>query len=49
MVLKTYFDVSWTGPEVEVNNKGDVTSTGAVKGKLLPLTPPCCSFVVSPS
>ncbi|KAF2800284.1 hypothetical protein K505DRAFT_320581 [Melanomma pulvis-pyrius CBS 109.77] len=31
MVLKTYFDCTWTGPEVQVNAKGDVTSTGAVK------------------
>ena len=39
MVIKTFFDVTWTGPEVQVDSKGNVTSTGAVKGKLLPLTP----------
>lgn len=33
MVIKTYFDLSWTGPEVQVDKKGNVTSTGAVKGK----------------
>merc|ERR1712087_539779 len=31
MVIKTYFDVTWTGPEVQVDQKGNVTSTGAVK------------------
>lgn len=34
MVIKTYFDVSWYGPEVQVNSNGDVTSKGAEKGKL---------------
>ncbi|KAF2662009.1 hypothetical protein K491DRAFT_686991 [Lophiostoma macrostomum CBS 122681] len=31
MVIKTYFDVSWTGPEVQVDQRGNVTSTGEVK------------------
>ncbi|KAF2002131.1 hypothetical protein P154DRAFT_431593 [Amniculicola lignicola CBS 123094] len=31
MVIKTYFDCTWTGPEVTVDAKGNVTSTGAVK------------------
>ncbi|KAK7190298.1 phosphatidylinositol transfer protein csr1 [Paraphaeosphaeria sporulosa] len=31
MVIKTYFDVSWYGPEVQVNSNGDVTSKGAEK------------------
>jgi peptidylprolyl isomerase len=31
MVIKTYFDVTWTGPEVQVDSKGNVTSTGDVK------------------
>ncbi|KAF2729319.1 cyclophilin 1 short isoform [Polyplosphaeria fusca] len=31
MVLKVYFDLTWTGPEVTVDGKGNVTSTGAVK------------------
>ncbi|KAL1597712.1 phosphatidylinositol transfer protein csr1 [Paraconiothyrium brasiliense] len=31
MVIKTYFDVSWYGPEVQVNNNGDITSKGAEK------------------
>jgi peptidylprolyl isomerase len=35
MVIKTFFDVTWTGPEVQVDSKGNVTSTGEVKGKLL--------------
>ena len=43
MVIKTYFDVTWTGPEVQVDQKGNVTSTGAVKGKLLPIAPLCLS------
>lgn len=34
MVIKTYFDVTWTGPQVEVDQKGNVTKTGEVKGKL---------------
>ncbi|KAF1966740.1 hypothetical protein BU23DRAFT_603375 [Bimuria novae-zelandiae CBS 107.79] len=29
MVIKTYFDVSWHGPEVQVNSNGDITSKGA--------------------
>jgi peptidylprolyl isomerase len=31
MVIKTYFDMTWTGPEVQVDSKGNITSTGAVK------------------
>jgi peptidylprolyl isomerase len=34
MVVKTYFDVTWTGPEVTVDKAGNVTNVGAVKGKL---------------
>ena len=37
MVVRCFFDCTWTGPEVEVDSKGNVTKTGAVKGKL-PLT-----------
>jgi peptidylprolyl isomerase len=29
--IKTYFDVSWEGPEVEIDHQGNVKSTGAVK------------------
>ena len=35
MTIKAYFDVSWTGPEIQVDGSGNVTSTGAVKGKPL--------------
>jgi len=31
MVVKTYFDVNWTGPEVTVDKSGNVTNVGAVK------------------
>jgi len=31
MVVTAYFDCTWEGPEVEVDSKGDVTKTGAVK------------------
>ncbi|KAF2261409.1 hypothetical protein CC78DRAFT_546710 [Lojkania enalia] len=31
MVVKTYFDLTWTGPEVQIDSQGNVTSTGAVK------------------
>jgi peptidylprolyl isomerase len=31
MVVKTYFDVTWTGPEIQIDGNGNVTSTGAVK------------------
>jgi len=31
MVIKTYFDCTWTGPEIKVDAKGNVTSTGEVK------------------
>jgi peptidylprolyl isomerase len=34
MVIKTYFDVNWTGPEVQVDQRGNVTNVGPVKGKL---------------
>jgi peptidylprolyl isomerase len=32
MAIKAYFDCSWTGPAVEVDNAGNVTSQGEVKG-----------------
>jgi len=31
MVIKTYFDCSWTGPEVTVDQGGNVTNVGSVK------------------
>jgi len=31
MVIKTFFDVTWTGPEVKIDSKGTVTEKGAVK------------------
>lgn len=31
MVKKAYFDVEWTGPTVEVDANGNVTSKGEVK------------------
>jgi len=31
MVIKSYFDVSWEGPEVEVDSAGNVTKKGEVK------------------
>jgi len=31
MTIKAYFNCSWEGPEVDVDQKGDVTKTGAVK------------------
>ena len=34
MVVRCFFDCTWTGPEVEIDSKGNVTKTGAVKGKL---------------
>lgn len=50
MVIKTYFDVSWYGPEVQVNDNGDITSKGAEKGKL-PLAGPqnCIAITATPS
>jgi hypothetical protein len=39
MAIKSYFDVQWEGPEVEVDNSGNVTSKGAAKSKLLFLLP----------
>jgi hypothetical protein len=47
MAIKSYFDVQWEGPEVEVDKSGNVTSKGAAKSKFLlfpcpsMLTPPC--------
>jgi len=31
MVIKTFFDVTWTGPEVQIDSKGTVTKKGEVK------------------
>ncbi|KAH5235709.1 peptidyl-prolyl cis-trans isomerase [Parastagonospora nodorum] len=31
MAIKSYFDISWEGPEVEVDKSGNVTSKGGVK------------------
>lgn len=43
MVIKTYFDVSWSGPELQVNANGDVISKGAEKGMLSSsFTPAVC-------
>jgi hypothetical protein len=39
MAIKSYFDVQWEGPEVEVDKSGNVTSKGAAKSKLLFLLP----------
>jgi peptidylprolyl isomerase len=33
MAIKAYFDCTWTGPQVDVDNNGNVTRTGEVKGK----------------
>jgi peptidylprolyl isomerase len=33
MTIKSYFDVAWEGPEVEVDKSGNVTSEGGVKRK----------------
>ncbi|KAG9194021.1 cyclophilin 1 long isoform [Alternaria panax] len=33
MAIKAYFDCSWTGPTVEVDNAGNVTSQGEVKAQ----------------
>lgn len=33
MGVKTYFDLEWQGPEIQIDANGKVTSTGAVKGK----------------
>jgi peptidylprolyl isomerase len=33
MAIKAYFDCTWTGPTVEVDNQGNVTSEGEVKGR----------------
>jgi hypothetical protein len=34
MTIKSYFDVTWQGPVVEVDKSGKVTSKGEVKGNL---------------
>lgn len=39
MVQKAYFDIAWTGPEVTVDNNGNVTNMGSVKGKQSPPRP----------
>jgi peptidylprolyl isomerase len=31
MGVRCFFDCTWTGPEVEIDSKGDVTKVGAVK------------------
>lgn len=31
MTIKVFFDCTWTGPDVQVDSKGNVTSTGEVK------------------
>ena len=31
MGIAAYFDCSWEGPEVQTNDKGDITSKGDVK------------------
>lgn len=41
MVVKTYFDVNWTGPEVTVDQRGNVTNVGPVKGELPRPAMPC--------
>ncbi|KAA8621471.1 PpiB Peptidyl-prolyl cis-trans isomerase rotamase - cyclophilin family [Pyrenophora tritici-repentis] len=33
MTIKAYFDCSWTGPEVQVDNAGNVTKQGEVKAQ----------------
>ncbi|RMZ68467.1 Peptidyl-prolyl cis-trans isomerase mitochondrial [Pyrenophora seminiperda CCB06] len=33
MTIKAYFDCSWTGPEVDVDNAGNVTKQGDVKAQ----------------
>lgn len=33
MVKKAYFDLTWQGPEVEVDASGQVTSKGSVQGE----------------
>jgi hypothetical protein len=35
MAIKAYFDCTWTGPTVEVDNQGNVTSQGEVQGKYI--------------
>ncbi|OCK98787.1 cyclophilin 1 short isoform [Cenococcum geophilum 1.58] len=31
MVIRCFFDCTWSGPEVEIDSKGNVTKTGEVK------------------
>lgn len=38
MVIKTYFDCEWTGPEVSVDSNGNVTNTGREPKGELPLS-----------
>jgi peptidylprolyl isomerase len=33
MTIKSYFDVTWEGPEVQVDKSGNVTSQGQPKSK----------------
>lgn len=35
MTKSAYFDCTWTGPDVSVDNQGNVTSVGPVKGTRL--------------
>lgn len=35
MTIKSYFDVSWEGPEVEVDKSGNVTGQGSVQSTSL--------------
>ena len=37
MVVRCFFDITWAGPEVEIDSRGDVTKVGETKRKL-PLT-----------
>jgi peptidylprolyl isomerase len=43
MAIKAYFDCTWTGPTVEVDIKGNVTSEGEVKGRYSLLSSPLVS------
>ena len=46
MVKKAYFDVEWTGPSVEVDANGNVTSKGQSGRKLFSNASACICFVV---
>jgi peptidylprolyl isomerase len=48
MVIKTYFDCSWTGPEVSVDQSGNVTNVGSVKGTPAPRQLPCPHPIADP-